>query len=69
MKLSQAIKVVTKLAKRIEGISVEERIALDVVLTFAQRISEARDPLRKVFRAVMGDDDLNQQELPVDKTE
>lgn len=62
MKLSHAIKVGKKLCTD-ERLCAEERISLVVLTRFAERIYKAREAVRSLASAVMGDEDLNQTEM------
>jgi hypothetical protein len=81
MKLPHSIKVIDKLVARLEEqqrlyakgvgqlseLSIEEQSALVVLLRFAKRVMAAKESVRALARAVAGDDDLNQEELSLDK--
>ena len=68
MKLSHAIKVAGHLVERkgAHVLSVEERIAVGVLIYFAKAVYAARPKMRTLLRAVMGSDELNQTDLPLD---
>jgi len=77
MKLTHAIRVCEKLLEEakppmrltIERVSAgrdlrpEEVIALIVLVQFAKRVLGAKESVRALSRALMGDDELNQEEL------
>lgn len=79
MKLTHAIRFVEKLldeakppmrltVERVSGgrdLRPEEIVALTVIVQFAKRVLAAKESLRALARAVSGDDDLNQNELPL----
>jgi phage terminase large subunit-like protein len=46
-------------------LSAEEVAALTILLRFAKRVVAAKDALRSLARAVAGEDELNQNELPL----
>jgi hypothetical protein len=79
MKLTHAIRVAEKLLDEAKppmrltlarvspgrDLDGEEVVALTVLLRFTKRVLAAKDALRALARAVAGDDDLNQDELPL----
>jgi len=64
MKLSHAIRVGEKLLETADRhLSPEDAIALTVLTRFAKRVLALRGSLRALTRAVMGDEELNQENL------
>lgn len=65
MKLAHAIRVGKRLADA-EHFSPEDRIAITVLVRFAERVLAARVGLRALHGAVFGDEELNQSEISFD---
>lgn len=65
MKLAHAIRVGRKLAD-VGSVSSEDKIAITVLVRFAERVLAARVGLRALHGAVFGDEELNQSEISFD---
>jgi hypothetical protein len=61
MKLAHAIRVGEALAKG--ALAPEDKIAVLVLVRFARRVLAARESVKALAGAVMGDEDLNQDDL------
>jgi hypothetical protein len=73
MKLAHAIRVGEKLLDAADRymppdgdvtLKAEDIIALTVLTRFAKRVLATRESVRALAKAVMGEDELNQEELP-----
>ena len=74
VKLAQALKAIDKLLLRIAKsspvagdvtvlLTIEEQVAISVLYKFGKRLLSAKESVRSLLRAVVGDDELNQADL------
>jgi hypothetical protein len=64
MKLAHAIRVSEKLLESdARFLSAQDQVALTVLTRFAKRVLATRESVRALAKAVMGEDELNQEDL------